>query len=83
MVNKLLQQCWATNSIGMATVLENNPSDAKATKWGDHGGSDGNKIRRYLEVSEVAYHSCKDARLDLVDVKLHIVIANLPTVIWF
>jgi hypothetical protein len=44
---------------------------------------DGNKIRRYLEVSEVAYHNCKDARLNLVDVKLHIVIANLPTVIWF
>jgi hypothetical protein len=61
----------------MATVSKNNPSDAKATKWGDHGGSDKNKIRRYLEVSEVAYHSYKDAKLDLVDVKLHIVIANL------
>jgi hypothetical protein len=67
----------------MVTVLENNPSDAKATKWGDHGGSDGNKMCRYLEVSKVAYRSCKDARLNLVDVKLHVVIANLPTIIWF
>jgi hypothetical protein len=63
----------------MATVLENNPATAKPPNEGTMVAV--TEISRYLEVSEVAYHSCKDARLDLVDVNVHIVIANLPSVI--